>query len=82
MKMKSTFQLFGLLGLITFASLTNAGDADTTAISSINSSGNQIFSPIKSILTISCRLYCITIPGKPQRCFYDPSIPKCAMLNQ
>lgn len=30
----------------------------------------------------TCLLYCIQRPNRPEKCFYDPSVPDCAALNR
>lgn len=49
----------------------------------INKMETTIITKITHTGSPTCLLYCIQLPGGfPQKCFFDPSVPKCASLNK
>lgn len=85
MKIKNSIQKIGLAGLIALACNSYAADSkkSTNFPSAASTPISQLFSPLKTLYSPTCLLYCIQLPGGvPQKCFYDPSVPRCAALNK
>lgn len=83
MKMKFAIQTISLAGLLAFSIIGNAAESKQSAglPAPAPSAISQLFSPLKTLYSPTCLLYCIQKPNRPEKCFYDPSVPQCAALN-
>ena len=85
MKVQHFARSISLVGFLLLSCFSSAAELDRklpNETPQANANFGQLFSPLKALRSPTCLLYCIQLPGGfPQKCFFDPSVPQCAVLN-